>query len=165
MYDTSRDLDALATYESAGAYLLATQAPTRYAVRQVLDQELQKTIAQKENASRQARLRAGRGGVAVTHEDDDKENQNLPLHLRPAAAAVLSRAEDKAGNVKRDFFGRVIVERPLGEMGRNAGGREGRKRRGRGGGGEGRKEWVTYHEGLNNAVRKPLSLEEFLRGF
>jgi chromosome transmission fidelity protein 18 len=163
MYDTSRDLDALATYESAGAYLLAMQAPTRYAVRQVLDQELQKTIAQKENASRQARLRAGRGGVAVTHEDDDKEN--LPLHLRPAAAAALSRAEDKAGNVKRDFFGRVIVERPLGEMDGNAGGRKVRKRRGSGGGGEGSKVWVTYHEGLNNAVRKPLSLEEFLRGF
>jgi chromosome transmission fidelity protein 18 len=60
----------------------------------------------------------------------------------------------------------VIVERPLGEVDGNAGG---------GGGGGGRKKrkeeakeamvWVTYHEGLNNAVRKPISLEEFLSGF
>lgn len=78
--------------------------------------------------------------------------------------------------VKRDFFGRVIAERkrPLDEKNGNAnaaaGGGDGKesKRRGRGdvaGDEKDIKVWVTYHEGINNAVRKPISLEEFMRGF
>ena len=76
---------------------------------------------------------------------------------------------DKPAAVKRDFFGRVIPTRPLaavttgtdGNMA--AGGGKGRRREEEGA--KGAKVWVTYHEGLNNAVRKPISLEEFLRGF
>ncbi|KAJ4294903.1 Chromosome transmission fidelity protein 18 [Collariella sp. IMI 366227] len=147
VYRMEPDLDTLATYETASAYILASQAPTRYAVRQVLDQELQKTIAQKENAARQARLKGG-PIVPIHLPSDDKEN--LP---------AIGIAEEKAA-VKRDFFGRVIVERPLIETDGNAAGKR-RKREEKAGG----QVWVTYHEGLNNAVRKPISLEEFLRGF
>lgn len=57
--------------------------------------------------------------------------------------------------VKRDFFGRVIEAKPLAELDGNS---EKRVRK------EERKVWVTYHEGLNNAVRKPISLMEFMRG-
>lgn len=58
--------------------------------------------------------------------------------------------------VKKDFFGRVIEAKPLAEVDGNL--REKKAKR------EERKVWVTYHEGLNNAVRKPMSLQEFLRG-
>lgn len=71
---------------------------------------------------------------------DDKENRVV---------------EEKAGAViKRDFFGRVIEAKPLAELDGNS---ERRMRK------EERKVWVTYREGLNNAVRKPISLREFLR--
>ncbi|KAL2135726.1 hypothetical protein VTI74DRAFT_7243 [Chaetomium olivicolor] len=150
VYRMEPDLDALATFETASAYILASQAPTRYAVRQVLDQELQKTLAQKETAARQARLRSGGPIVPIDKSVDDKEN--LP---------AVNKAEEKA-TVKRDFFGRVIVERPLAETDGNA---AGKKRREREESKERTKVWVTYHEGINNAVRKPISLEEFLRGF
>ncbi len=76
---------------------------------------------------------------------------------------------DKPAAVKKDFFGRVIPTRPLatamtGVDGNVAAG-AGKGRRREEEGGKGAKVWVTYHEGLNNAVRKPISLEEFLRGF
>jgi chromosome transmission fidelity protein 18 len=131
-------------------------------VRQVLDQELQKTLAQRESAARLARLSAG--ASTVTHhtghsdydenDEGDKENRGRD-----------SKFGDKANRnatVKRDFFGRVIVERPaLAEADGNV---LGRKKTGKGEG-EGARVWVTYHEGINNAVRKPVSLEEFMRGF
>ncbi|KAK4235231.1 chromosome transmission fidelity protein 18 [Achaetomium macrosporum] len=184
VYRMEPDLDALATFETAGAYVLATQAPpTRYAVRQVLDQELQKTLAQRENAARQARLKSssllsGRAAHADSHhyhdfdDDADKENLNLTPPTTSAADGKAQRKQQPSA-VKRDFFGRVIVERPLAETDGNAaagaggGGGKSKRRRGEdgGGGGEGAKVWVTYHEGINNAVRKPISLEEFLRGF
>jgi len=148
-----RDLDLLATYESAGAHVLAGQAPTRYAVRQVLDQELHKTLTARENTARQARFRGGRAvGAQDDFHFDDKENKAQPAQHEGKKAPT---------RVKRDFFGRIIeTPRALQDLDGNAvnGSRQ--------------KPvaiqdsvWVTYHEGLNNAVRKPITLEEFLRGF
>ncbi|KAL2021116.1 hypothetical protein VTK56DRAFT_7535 [Thermocarpiscus australiensis] len=174
VYRMEPDIDALATFETAGAYVLAAQAPTRYAVRQVLDQELQKTLAQRENAARQARLRSGGGVVVVgggaaagargdNFIDDDKENLSKGGGRKPEEKA--GRAA--TGSVKKDFFGRVIADGdgcgPLRERDGNAAG-ERKRRRMKEEDGEGVRVWVTYHEGLNNAVRKPISLEEFLRG-
>lgn len=144
----------LATFETAGAHILAAQAPTRYAVRQVLDQELHKALTMRENTARQSRFRAG--GSLGGHEDyrfNDKENQG-PRKFQDKGNKLVA-----ATATKRDFFGRVIeVPRPLQEADGNAGDR--RRRNGEGA----TKVWVTFHEGLNNAVRKPISLEEFLRG-
>lgn len=158
------DLDVLCAYETAGAYVLASQAPTRYAVRQVLDQELQKTLAARETAARQARFKAGH--TLGIHEDDfhfdDKENKGGAKE----AEAKLSAAA--AASVKRDFFGRIIAEhaRPLQDVNGNAGHKKNRSvDHGAGLRQEERKVWVTFHEGLNNAVKKPISLEDFLRGF
>lgn len=58
--------------------------------------------------------------------------------------------------VKRDFFGRIILAQPLAELAGNS--EEKRAKR------EEQNVWITYHEGLNNAVRKPMSLHEFMRG-
>ncbi|KAM3515224.1 hypothetical protein MY11210_001117 [Beauveria gryllotalpidicola] len=151
VYRMEPDIDALSNFET-GATLLSAQAPTRYAVRQVLDQELRRTVALRESHARQARFQAGAGTPSSTAaaaaakaaeemaarlhpHDDDKENDGGEKHL-----------------VKRDFFGRVIEVRPLTELETQA--QMAQKRR---------KVWVTYHEGLNNAVRKPISLAEFLK--
>ncbi|KFH44560.1 Chromosome transmission fidelity protein-like protein [Hapsidospora chrysogenum ATCC 11550] len=147
VYRLEPDLDALSTFETASS-LLSSQAPTRYAVRQVLDQELQRTLAQRESQARQARFRAGGGGPAPSAPlpSDDKENLRKGI-IEDAKTATM---------VKRDFFGRVIEARPLAELDGNSAERRAKR--------EERKVWVTYHEGLNNAVRKPMSLQEFLRG-
>lgn len=144
----------LSTFETAGAHVLATQIPVRYAVRQVLDQELQRTIAQRETAARQARFRAGMGTAVVDQPElllhDDKENAGVGRKALPIMSTI----------VKKDFFGRVVLEKPLEEIDGNSAG----QRKGQAAGKEENNVWVTYHEGLNNAVRKPVTLEDFMRG-
>ena len=143
-----RDIDALSMYETGAAILLASQAPTRYAVRQVLDQELQRATALRANEARQARFRAGnpsQDGAAVSLPSaNDKENIGAKVAAKKSGDTL----------IKRDFFGRIIEAKPLAELDGNA------ERKARL---EDRKVWVTFHEGLNNAVRKPISVEEFLR--
>lgn len=57
--------------------------------------------------------------------------------------------------VKRDFFGRIIQAQALADV---QGGSLMEKKK------KEEKVWVTFHEGLNNAVRKPMTLREFLSG-
>lgn len=66
--------------------------------------------------------------------------------------------------VKKDFFGRVIQSevRPLSESDGNSADK--RKTGSKPLGKAETKVWVTYHEGMNNAVRKPITLDELLRG-
>lgn len=116
----------------------------RYAVRQVLDQEYQKNIIVRENAVRQARYRAG----------------NAPDDADFAIAEKPFLIDDRAVEVKRDFFGRVIEEaRSLQEIDGNAEGP-----RTKADGRSDNKVWVSFHEGFSNAVRKPITIEELLRG-
>ncbi|KAL2165062.1 hypothetical protein VTH06DRAFT_358 [Thermothelomyces fergusii] len=155
VYRMEPDLDALATFDTASPYLLASQAPTRYAVRQVLDQELHKVLAQRETAARQARLRAGGG-----------QHQQQQQLQQPAPGGDGGGDDDDPNPpaaVKRDFFGRVVVDRPPAGTDADAAGRGGVK--GKPDPGKAGRVWVTYNEGLNNAVRRPISLEDFLRGF
>lgn len=122
-------------------------APVRYAARQVLDQEYEKNILVRENAARQARYRAGN-----PHEDLDFSLPNGKENLE-----VLEKSSDP----KKDFFGRVVEENllPLQERDTNAGPRKKGK-----GGKDDKKVWVSYHEGFSNAVRKPITIEELMRG-
>lgn len=149
----------LSTFETAGAHVLAAQIPVRYAVRQVLDQELHKTIAQRETAARQARFRAGMGGGAAAAEPD--QHDLLPHDDKENAAAGQKALPIMPTIVKKDFFGRVVLEKPLHEIDGNSAGQKKRQAADKGE----NKVWVTYHEGLNNAVRKPITLEDFLKGF
>jgi chromosome transmission fidelity protein 18 len=133
------------------------QAPTRYAVRQVLDQELQKTIALREAAARQARFKAGNAaGVHDEYHFDDKENVTMKAGMKTKEFFATGTG---GSDVKRDFFGRALVEKPapLGPTDGNAGAGEKTSVK------PAIKVWVTFHEGQNNAVRKPISLKEFLR--
>lgn len=62
--------------------------------------------------------------------------------------------------VKRDFFGRPIAVPVVGSVDESAQkSREGGRAE-QGGG----KVWVMYHEGFSNAVRKPITLAELVRG-
>lgn len=117
----------------------------------MLDQELQRTIALRNNQARNARFTAGGDAAAAgllpqaIVLEDNKEN--IDSIIESAKTATM---------IKKDFFGRVIEAKPLAELDGNS--REKKAKR------EERKVWVTFHEGLNNAVRKPMSMRDFLRG-
>jgi len=152
VYRMEPPLDILVTFEtspSAGA----VAAPVRYAVRQVMDQEYQKNIIIRENAARQARYRAGNLDDQVDYSfSTNKENKIPEMKERTILA-------------KRDFFGRVVSEQvlPLQEINGNGEGEGGKKRRKKDGMSD-NKVWVTFHEGYSNAVRKPITIEELMRG-
>ncbi|KAM7218176.1 chromosome transmission fidelity protein 18 [Rhypophila decipiens] len=158
VYRMEPDLDALSTFETAGAHVLAAQAPTRYAVRQVLDQELQKAVAAREHAARQSRFKLGRNTNACSDAaefavDYDKENR---LPKEPAVKVVSERekARVERNSVKRDFFGRIIATTTSAKGSAANKYKPGEKLV---------KVWVKYNEGLNNAVGKPLTLEDFMK--
>jgi len=126
-------------------------APVRYAIRQVLDQELVKEKLLQNSAAKHARSGPLTGMAAVDGEDD-KENET------PVGKAKETLVKDP--NAKRDFFGRIINESrpgsagkaPAAEIAKVLGKDEGRI-------------WVSFHEGFSNAVRKPITLKELLDGF
>jgi len=143
-----RPLDTLVVFETAAA-LASSAAPVRYGVRQVLDQEYQKHIIVRENAARQARYKAGNPDDNFEFKISNKENK---LHF----------AEEKVIGPKKDFFGRVVRESfPLQEIDGNVE-PEGRRRPKESK--DDNKVWVSFHEGFSNAVRKPITVVELLRG-
>ncbi|CAG8978329.1 hypothetical protein HYALB_00005915 [Hymenoscyphus albidus] len=154
VYRMEPPLDMLVTFETTPSASSAP-APVRYAVRQVLDQEYQKNIIVRENAARQSRYRAGN-----LNDDTDfsftksKEEKGQHQH-----------ATERVLGPTKDFFGRLVVEHPTASQ-EDDGNPELDRKKGKGKGkmGEGGKIWVTYHEGFSNAVRKPLTVEELLRG-
>lgn len=154
-----RPLDTLTDFQTATAEISGAPAPVRYAVRQVLSQEYQKNILVRENAARQARYKAGNPDddsvYVVSGNKENKDFSNL----------------EAVSSVKKDFFGRVVrdelasISQPLRDTDGNArkGGRDGNGAGKEGKDGKG-KVWVTFHEGFSNAVRKPVTVEELLRG-
>lgn len=142
-----RPLDILVTFETAPV-LASAPAPVRYAVRQVLDQEYQKNIIVRENALRQARYRAGNLNDDVDFSfTENTTGSNKNHHL-----------QERVLGPKKDFFGRIVKEdvSPLQEI---DGIRE-KKETGK----SDNKVWVSFHEGFSNAVRKPITIDELLRG-
>ncbi|KAF4635880.1 hypothetical protein G7Y89_g2206 [Cudoniella acicularis] len=149
VYRMEPPLDMLVSFETAPVASSAP-APVRFAVRQVLDQEYQKNIIVRENAARQARYRAG------NLEDDtdfsfskSKENKG-------------HQAQERVLGPKKDFFGRLVKEdaMPLQEIDGNA---NLEKKNGKASKDD-NKVWVSFHEGFSNAVKKPITVEELLRG-
>ncbi|KAM5365355.1 hypothetical protein ACJA88_012537 [Fusarium oxysporum] len=150
VYRMEPDLDVLATFETAASLLLPSAAPTRYAVRQVLDQELKRTLVEREARARQSRFKAGNPLGHAEHLSTDK--------IMASKKHALEASSQDTTLIKRDFFGRIIEARPLAEITGNTPQQQAKHEE------KERKVWVTYHEGLNNAVRKPISLQEFMRG-
>ncbi|EXJ54241.1 hypothetical protein A1O7_09578 [Cladophialophora yegresii CBS 114405] len=120
--------------------------PIRYAVRQVLDQELKKEKILQNSAVRHAR--SGTSYSSLTG-DENKENES------PANKA--QRVASKEPGVKRDFFGRLINEERPKSAGKAVNEPGLKLQAGR--------IWVSFHEGFSNAVRKPITLKELMDGF
>lgn len=121
-----------------------TPAPVRYAIRQVLDQELRKETLLRLSNARQAR------SIKLDHDGMDEHAEALPSEKHRRAAPLLSGG-------KRDFFGRVINEvRPTS----TSGAEEDKSQKE-----EEPKVWVSFREGYSNAVKRPLTLKELLETF
>jgi chromosome transmission fidelity protein 18 len=132
-------LDSLAAFDTLAG---KKDDKVRYAVRSVLETEWK-----KESVKIDTNARKRRGG-----QDDDE-----PVEEVKETVDVEQAAKQIAKAVKRDFFGRIIKVRPLavGEnakaVKKNVSGDEGRI-------------WVSFHEGFSNAVRKPITIDELMRG-
>lgn len=149
-------MDDLAVFETASH--TGPAAPARYAIRQALDQEYQKYLVKQNAAARLARYKAGgKPGDDEEINNDDREDSGA------AVADEVSKAA-KPLAAKRDFFGRIINEaRPPSKDGSTEG--DSSEQQESGEEEKGRKVWVSFHEGFSNAVRKPITLEELMRGF
>ncbi|RFU35662.1 hypothetical protein B7463_g702, partial [Scytalidium lignicola] len=150
VYRMEPPLDTLVAFETASAGS-ATNPPVRYAVRQVLDQEYQKNILLRENAVRQARYLASNNGVPEKSKDG---NSNIKKYEIP----------DNNTSMKRDFFGRIIKMNtlPLQEINANSIRENKNAHRGKKKGEN--QVWVSFHEGYSDAVKKPITIEELMRG-
>ncbi|THV51499.1 hypothetical protein BGAL_0109g00270 [Botrytis galanthina] len=153
VYRMEPPLDTLVTFLTSPIKNDATNV--RYAVRQVLDQEYQKNIIVRENKARQARFKMGN----VDGGDEEYSFEKGKFGRGKSEKKVLGVG---TGNeIKKDFFGRVLEDRGVG---RGADVRAGENR----GAGEKKvpekKVWVTFHEGFSNAVRKPITIGELMRG-
>ncbi|KAJ4984199.1 sister chromatid cohesion factor [Stagonosporopsis vannaccii] len=138
VYRMEPPLDTLANFETLAG---RKDDKVRYAVRSVLEMEWKKESARIDMENR--KRRGGQDKVDVLVSEVTGEN----------VATKLDEANKKA--VKRDFFGRVIKEKPL---------IEGEVRKQTKPEGDEDRIWVSFHEGFSNAVRKPITIDELFRG-
>lgn len=131
-------LDTLASFETLSG---KKEDKVRYAVRSVLEMEWKKESARIDMENRKRR-----GG-------QEDEEVVVPAEKDEDVARKLDEANKKA--VKRDFFGRVIKEKPL---------LEGEVRKKTKQEGDEERIWVSFHEGYSNAVRKPITIDDLFRG-
>ncbi|KAL6704070.1 Chromosome transmission fidelity protein 18 [Coniothyrium glycines] len=131
-------LDTLATFETL---ITKQDDKVRYAVRSVLEQEWRKASALREHENRKRR-----GGQP---EHDEPEQPKEEKTTEEKVAEANRRA------VKRDFFGRLVKETPEGARASL------KKQESKG---DADRIWVSFHEGFSNAVRKPVTIDDVLRG-
>ena len=116
-----------------------------------MDQEYKKYLTQKTAEARQTRYRAG--------ESDEVDGLLRPTKVSGYHGQA-DENERKPAIIKRDFFGKV-VRYGQGEL-RSEDNGQGSTSKGLV---KEPKVWVSFHEGFSNAVRKPITLEELMRGF
>lgn len=142
-------MDELATFETASRSGQAT-APARYAVRQALDQEYQKYLIRQSVDAAQSRFKAGN----IPGQSDESSST---VNKRGVAAAEGKKV--KTVVTRRDFFGRVVSDAQPKSL--NPSNSEKQKKSVN----DDNKVWMSFHEGFSNAVRKPITLEDLMRGF
>lgn len=134
-------LDVLGNFATLGD---RKDEKVRYAVRSVLEQEWRKESALRDHANR--KRRGGQG----EHEEPEVEKEEKTTEEKVA------EANRKA--VKRDFFGRIIKDTPTTNV-------EDIKQKAQiEAQGDDMRIWVSFHEGFSNAVRKPVTIDDILRG-
>ncbi|OQO06926.1 hypothetical protein B0A48_07492 [Cryoendolithus antarcticus] len=145
IYRMEPSLDDSGVFETGGKGFgeCGAAGKTRFAVRQVLDQEFK-----KEELRRNEVARLGRMGA----------DASVAPQLKRAATGPADLGE-KSVKVVRDFFGR-IKEVPLrAEMSERQKVEQGKLEEKEAG-----RVWVTFNEGFSNAVRKPLTMKELMGG-
>lgn len=134
----------------------SSSAPVRYAVRQVLDQEYRKETKRKQTGA----LSTSSSSSSITSKKSTKGSGQDDGNDKDDAVAITQNAT--ATGVKRDFFGRIIKDAVPKASGSETGtGEENAVPRTEK---NNKKVYVSFHEGFSNAVRKPISMSEFLAG-
>lgn len=146
VYRMEPALDELAAFETLGR---RADDKVRFGVRQVLDTEWRRETRRLEEETRKRR-----GGMLEikNNEYGDKEGQGNEVEV-----------EKKTPAVKRDFFGRMIVQQGTAPVSGEENTVEEKPKVKQVG--QEKRVWVSFHEGFSNAVRKPLTLAELMKGF
>ena len=126
----------------------------RYAIRQVLEQEYRKEVLRRQAELRQKRL-DGADGTSSADPSEQYTGGDEPADDAATKGARLN-------GPKRDFFGRIIVDKPKKKHSKE--GEQLERKRAKDTGDEEAKVWISYHEGFSNAVRKGISMKELLFG-
>ena len=146
-------VDELATYATGGKAMMGA---VRYGVRQVLEAEWRRE-EKRVGEERRAKRWAGGGEEVMVEERVEKDEKDKEK------AQVKGRGLAKG--LKRDFFGRLVPEERASSLGADGGSsRSSKKQKREVKGGEAERVWVSFHEGYSNAVRKPITIEELMRG-
>lgn len=123
----------------------------------MLDQEYRKYVLRQASGARQAKYTASNSdGQPSKFQDMNKENETINQDFN----------KHKNAGTKRDFFGRFINESRPNALDSNKDGGETAEKESLISGSDHvvNNVWVTFHEGFSNAVRKPITLEELMRG-
>ena len=162
-------VDVLSHFETLTADAQTSKAPTRYAVRQALAHEHDKYLLRRNAEAKKEKYRAlnpeddnDNDNDVVVESANPKEMTNHRTQQVPSSAKV---SQDK--DIKRDFFGRIIIDPGANTTSSGIPGlhradtttttttdKKAEKN-----------VWVSFNEGYSNAVRKPITLEELMRGF
>ncbi|KAL5384904.1 hypothetical protein DPSP01_005010 [Paraphaeosphaeria sporulosa] len=132
-------LDSLAAFETLAG---KKDEKVRYAVRSVLETEWK-----KESVRMDAEAAKRRGGHLDTDDTVDAAKEEVD---------AVKASEENQRALKRDFFGRIIKDVPMGQGVRREKTLVKNHDEGR--------IWVSFHEGFSNAVRKPITIDELMRG-
>lgn len=143
----------------------AVAPPARYAIRQALDQEFRKYSLLQSAEMRQARYTKGAGSGFPT----GSPSSSVVVDELPAEKTVITSATTFL-KPRRDFFGRIITiqqqqQQADGVIRKSDGETEikgGMIIKGKCG--VNNQVWVSFNEGFSNAVRKPITIEELMRG-
>jgi len=161
VYDTASSSSSSKTGNGSwGNDVAGISAPgQRYAVRQVLAQEC---VAEERTRSLEERAKRNKGLVASVSNHDTAGGE-IDMTQDDNHGPDVNYKNNSNGHymkgIKRDFFGRVLhSDQPAGNDNGDM------KKRGADGN-ENRRVWVSFHEGFSNAVRKPLTLAELMKGF
>ena len=149
-----RPVDALTSFETAACGGPASST-TRYAIRQALDQEYRKIVVGHRPIMGQTRPGAG---------SNMPSNKLARIPKLDVPKSDRGKGSGRINAPKRDFFGRIVKDDEY-VLERANGRRQsmnpidrahGEKRAGQ--------IFVSFHEGYSNAVRKPITLDDLMRG-
>ncbi|KAM5466936.1 Chromosome transmission fidelity protein 18 [Microsporum audouinii] len=156
IYRMEPSLDSLNSFSKVKGTALSTgsiSAPVRYAVRQALDQEYRKSLIKRQSEPQTSHYGGPSGSAKGSNSKDANDGENSSKQAKSS----------RSTGPKRDFFGRIIPEKPPGASPDTGKAGQGSSRTSDANK-KAKKVWVSYHEGFSNAVRKKITMAELLSG-